>query len=381
MEYAEFFRDVSEVADATNSPQYSLIKSLFDEKEYERVLHMVEYSKCSDVDILSLCLLSEIFLLEKTSHKSSDSLLKNAEDVYSRFSNDGIINFLYAKLLLRAGGVFEFGLEVLLKSIRLCSWNWEAWLELSRIVDDDSAVQIYQQYECYKFYMYERMMYRGEYKELSFRLLSEHRGWCFKEELLGKCYHEMREFEKAVNVFASLAKNHPFRISGMDVYSNCLFVLERSETLSQLAHHWMRVNPNSFETSVIAGNYFSLKSQHEKAATFFKRAVTFNPHSVNALILLGHELVELRNPSAALAVYQQAACKNTTSNRGWHAMGQLFELINQHAFAVYYYEKAAKNDPSDSRIYKALASCYTKLNRSEQANACLQKIKLSTNKE
>ena len=139
----------------------------------------------------------------------------------------------------------------------------------------------------------------------------------------------------------------------------------------------MNVNPNAAETCVITGNYFSLKSEHEKAAVLFKKATCVDPSNVHAWLLLGHELIELRNPSAALSVYQEALSRSTDrdkDSRPWHAIGQLFELINQQAFAVFYYEKAAAIDSADSRIWKALASCYTKINRPEEANKCQSKL-------
>ena len=125
------------------------------------------------------------------------------------------------------------------------------------------------------------------------------------------------------------------------------------------------------------GNHFSLKGDHEKAALFFKRATIVDPVNINAWLLLGHELVELRNPSAAFAAYQQAAqCPNASRDmRPWYAMGQLFELINQMAFAVFYHNKAIQVQPKDPRIWKALAGCYLKLNRAEESQYCNGKVK------
>lgn len=96
---------------------------------------------------------------------------------------------------------------------------------------------------------------------------------------------------------------------------------------------------------------------------------------MNAWLLLGHELIELRNPSAAFAAYQEATKRAPRDMRPWYAMGQMFELINQFAFAVFYLNKAAAVDAKDLRVWRALSNCYVKLNRLDESNACVLKIK------
>ena len=106
-----------------------------------------------------------------------------------------------------------------------------------------------------------------------------------------------------------------------------------------------------------------------------------DPQSINAWLLLGHELIELRNPSAAFAAYQQAAQCPAAGNdmRPWYAMGQMFELINQMSFAVFYHNKAVQIQPKDPRIWRALSGCYLKLNRLEESSFCNSKIKALSN--
>ena len=129
------------------------------------------------------------------------------------------------------------------------------------------------------------------------------------------------------------------------------------------------------------GNNYSLKGDHERAAMFFKRATTVDSKNVNAWLLLGHELIELRNPSAAFAAYQKAAQCPSASNdmRPWYAMGQLFELINQMAFAVFYHNKAIQIQPKDPRVWKALSGCYLKLNRVDESSFCNSKVQALSN--
>jgi anaphase-promoting complex subunit 8 len=54
------------------------------------------------------------------------------------------------------------------------------------------------------------------------------------------------------------------------------------------------------------GNYYSLRSQHEKAVLYFQRALKLNPNYLAAWTLMGHEYMELKHTSAAIQAYRQA---------------------------------------------------------------------------
>ena len=53
-----------------------------------------------------------------------------------------------------------------------------------------------------------------------------------------------------------------------------------------------------------SGNYYSLRSQHEKAALYFQRALKLNPRYLGAWTLMGHEYMEMKNTSAAIQAYR-----------------------------------------------------------------------------
>lgn len=61
----------------------------------------------------------------------------------------------------------------------------------------------------------------------------------------------------------------------------------------------------------ILGNYYSLRSQHEKAVLYFQRALKISPTYLCAWTLMGHEYMELKNTSAAIQAYRQAVGKCT----------------------------------------------------------------------
>ena len=386
------------------------VKSYFDANEFERVIDIIEPSSILEKEIASMWLLSGILCLQKSRQdstrfqftsasstsksKTSQAINKDnasvdwarfeehAASLHSKFSNDSIICFLYALLLrLRESsspGGFDHVQDLLVTAIKLNQYNWAAWLELSCLsipahIDDQlKLMELYQYYSIEKSTREKSSL--NETLATLRNLRNQFPDWNYISVKLGTLLHDQREFKESATIFAASRNRDKFSIAGMDVYSNCLYVNEQLSDLSDLAHFWISTNPNACETNVIAGNYFSLKSDHEKASLFFKRATVIDPKNTNAWLLLGHELIELRNPSAALAAYKSAIESDSNDPRCWYSIGQLFELINQHAFAVYYHNKALEIDATDSRILRALSSCYEKLGRSDEASKCDKKV-------
>ena len=397
----------STLCSQAKSPAYMKIKSLFDSREYDRIAYSVKPGdNQDDKEVLSLEVLASHLCLQKKVQSADGSsslqtskqkhvkptvdyldgekrrLCKLADSAHERYGNDSVLTYLRAVVYQMFGLCPDptFVEELLVRSIKLNQWNWAAWLELAQLNSPNSTELegSISNFELYRFFKLEQYRAQKQFSELLSGLRSlKLKDWSYLDELEGLCWHELRDFPKAVLSFDRIIKRDPYYIGGMDVLSNCFFVLERSTELSQLATHWLAANPNAVETNVIVGNYYSLKSQHEKASLYFKRATLVAPSNANAWLLLGHELIELRNPSAALAAYQRAAqCPGSAKDlRPWYAMGQLFELINQFAFAVYYHNRAVQIDDSDARVWQALSTCYLKLNRLDESHECGLKAK------
>lgn len=169
------------------------------------------------------------------------------------------------------------------------------------------------------------------------------------------------------------------------------------------------------------GNYYSLRSQHEKAALYFQRALKLNPRCLGAWTLMGHEYMEMKNTSAAIQAYRSAwkwnqrlfleefllssqlffsfpyfrhAIEvNKRDYRAWYGLGQTYEILRMPFYCLYYYRKAHQlryvekkkvliqkqfcksffenvccvYRPNDSRMLVALGESYEKL--SQQAEA------------
>ena len=122
-------------------------------------------------------------------------------------------------------------------------------------------------------------------------------------------FYHAREFDEAEAVFDSIVKEDPHRLDCLDHYSNILYVMERRPKLgfiAQLASGTDKFRP---ETCCVVGNYYSLKSEHEKAVMYFRRALTLDRTFLSAWTLMGHEYVEMKNTHAAIEAYRRAVGK------------------------------------------------------------------------
>ena len=121
----------------------------------------------------------------------------------------------------------------------------------------------------------------------------------------------------------------PHRVDDIDIYSNILYVTENRLKLSRLARDFLELDKDRPEvcclvgtsfflhtallkTTKLLGNHYSLRSEHEKAIRYFKRATELDRTYLSAWTLMGHEYVEMKNSHAAIEAYRRAvgACSS-----------------------------------------------------------------------
>jgi anaphase-promoting complex subunit 8 len=168
----------------------------------------------------------------------------------------------------------------------------------------------------------------------------------------------LRAFDAAASAFESIARAEPFRLEGMDTYSNILYVKEATAALSGLAHDAVATDKYRPETCCIVGNYYSLKGAHDKAVLYFRRALKLNPAYLSAWTLMGHEYVEMKNLGAAVEAYRAAVALSPRDYRAWYGLGQTYELLGLPLYALHYYGRAAALRPGDARMWCAIGQCY-----------------------
>ena len=127
------------------------------------------------------------------------------------------------------------------------------------------------------------------------------------------------------------------------------------------------------ETCCVVGNYYALKSEHEKAVMYFRRALTLDRNFLAAWTLMGHEYVEMKNTHAAIESYRRAVDVNRKDYRAWYGLGQTYEVLEMHLYALFYYQRAASLRPYDPKMWQAVGSCYDKVDRPMQSIKAYQR--------
>lgn len=179
-------------------------------------------------------------------------------------------------------------------------------------------------------------------------------------------YHN-KEFEEAESLFSSLIQQDPHRIDALDHYSNILYVLGNRPKLAFLAQLATATDKFRPETCCVVGNYYSLKSEHEKAVMYFRRALTLDRSFTSAWTLMGHEYVEMKNTHAAIESYRRAVDVNRKDYRAWYGLGQTYEMLEMHYYALFYHQRAASLRPYDPKMWQAVGSCFGKMERPTEA--------------
>lgn len=121
------------------------------------------------------------------------------------------------------------------------------------------------------------------------------------------------------------------------------------------------------ETCCVVGNYYSLKSEHEKAVMYFRRALTLDRNFLSAWTLMGHEYIEMKNTHAAIESYRRAVDVNRKDYRAWYGLGQAYEVLDMCFYALYYYQRTAALKPYDPKMWQAVGTCYAKMNQIPQS--------------
>lgn len=281
---------------------------------------------------------------------------------------------VYSKLLVKLGKT-ETARRSLLTAIHLEPLNWPAWDLLATLIIDkqhlkslDAEIPI--NWTRWFFYgsVYMKLQMFEEAYDLYLNVISKFfPNSAYVISQLAVAQNELRDIEAAVDNFKKVRSIDPYRLDDMDVYSNALYVSQRRYELASLAHTANEIEPFRYETCFCLANFYSLRAQHDKAATYFARALKLDPTNVSAWVLMGHEYMEMKKTEDAIKAYRSAINLDRTDPRAWYGLGQLYEILKLPNISLDNYLEAHKLKPHDSRITIALADSYEKLEWYDQA--------------
>jgi len=370
---------------------FTLAKSYFDLKEYDRAaffargltsplgrfLHL--YSRYMSAEKKRLDDLTDTVVSPDSAQLAA---LRQLRVELAALQAEGALDayglYVYG-VVLRKLGLAELAAPALVEAIGREPGHWGAWLELSCLVtsrDKLAALQLPDHWCRHIFLAHTYLELQQNEQAVEIYIGLNKAGLGQSTYLMAQvaiAFHNMRQVDQAVTYFKQLGEVDPYRLDNLDTYSNLLYVKEQRVELAHLAHRTNMVDKYRTETCCVIGNYYSLRSQHEKAVVYFQRALKLNPGYLSALTLMGHEYMEMKNTHAAIQSYRQAIEVNRRDYRAWYGLGQTYEILKMPFYCLYYYKQAQELRPADSRMLVALGESYEKLEKTQDAMKCFWK--------
>lgn len=284
--------------------------------------------------------------------------------------SQGWLEYLYGLVLAKSKNE-ELALQYLIDSVKLCPYNWGAWQEMSDLFATPEDFQqvsprLPTNIPAFIFQIYApQELYQTSQQIHSFltQVMEVFPNSAFLQTQRALLFYHSKAYEDAEQIFSDLLIANPHRIDSMDNYSNVLYVLENRPKLAFLAQLAMATDKFRPETCCVIGNYYSSKSEHEKAVIYFRRALTLDRKFLSAWTLMGHEFMEMRNTHAAIESYRRAVDVNRKDYRAWYGLGQTYEVLEMHSYAIFYYQRAAALRPYDPKMWHALGACFGKIGK------------------
>ncbi|ANB15875.1 anaphase promoting complex subunit CDC23 [Sugiyamaella lignohabitans] len=303
-----------------------------------------------------------------------DSILTELEGSVNGSIMDPFLLYIMA-IVHREQKNNKLAIERLIESLKRFPYNWSAWEELlcciptiDELSDIAPRLPAHLMTKIFLVYAQQELFQQDPQVDAlleSLRLIFPNFLFLAVQEALFN-YHSLN-YNESEEQFQEILTKDPYRLDGMDIYSNILYVMERGPKLAflaQLANNTDKFRP---ETCCIMGNYYSLKSQHEKAVIYYQRALLLDRNCLSAWTLMGHEFIELKNTHAAIESYRRAVDASNKDYRAWYGLGQAYEVLDMHYYSLYYYQRAAALKPMDVRMWIALGHCFDKLERYDEA--------------
>ncbi|KAJ1901301.1 anaphase-promoting complex component apc8 [Kickxella alabastrina] len=381
--------------DALEQDKVALAKCLFDMREFDRAAYGLQ--DCVGPRAQFIRLYSQYMSRERRVCDSggsmdsegrgrlrvageADSDLVAIRDELEASNSDGDLDAFGQYLLgmvLKTLGQRPAAREACLRSVRAFEFNWSAWLLLESCIDQREPIdrlggELPDGWMRHAFLAHLLLEVFGSSSNSSsgggnngdaFSMHCQVLEQLFPQSpfvigLRAVRHYNMREFEEARSLFATLQGLDPYRLDLADIHSNILYVMEDRARLGELAHRCSDLDRFRPETCCVIGNYYSLRREHEKAVGYFQRALQLDRNYLAAWTLMGHEFIEMKNTAAAIDAYRHAVDVDDRDYRAWYGLGQTYEMLNMPHYALNYYMRAATLRPYDSRMWCALANCY-----------------------
>lgn len=195
----------------------------------------------------------------------------------------------------------------------------------------------------------------------------QHHNSPWVQSLIAVAHHELAEYEAAAKHFGIVRAAQPLRTEYLDIYSTCLWHLQREVELSALARELVSRDRRCATAWLVAGNCFSLHKEHDTAVRFFRRAVQLQPDRPYSHTLLGHEYVATEETDKALACFRSAVRLDPRHYNAWFGIATVYSKQERFRLAEVHFRKALAIHPDSGVLLCHLGVVLVALGQSKRA--------------
>ncbi|KAK8769574.1 hypothetical protein V5799_013963 [Amblyomma americanum] len=191
---------------------------------------------------------------------------------------------------------------------------------------------------------------------------------------LGEAYYHMGDYANAMTTFERMHSLDPHLLRGMDIYAALLAKEKKVKELESLSSQLMLVNSKSPEPWIVMAYLCYITKKNNRAIYFSQKACTLSPRHVEALLLKGTVLLELRKLHEAIAHFGEVFKVAPYRHEAYKGMVDCYlaQLRNNDAAAIA--SNACKHLGHTPRALTLYASVLMKSPVTlEKAKVCLEK--------
>jgi anaphase-promoting complex subunit 3 len=175
------------------------------------------------------------------------------------------------------------------------------------------------------------------------------------QQLLGKAYLEVNNYNASLIAFREMMRLEPFRLTGIELMSSALWQLKKDKELCSLAQKVVEIDRYSPQTWCVVGNCFSLQRDPDMALRFFKRAIQIEPNFVYAHTLCGHEYVHNEDFDKAILCYRRSLMLSDRHYYAWYGLGSIYMRQEKFDMAEAHFRRALEINAASSVLSCFLA--------------------------
>uniref|UniRef100_A0A8C9EN85 Cell division cycle 23 n=1 Tax=Pavo cristatus TaxID=9049 RepID=A0A8C9EN85_PAVCR len=368
--------------DARDLDAYTLAKSYFDLKEYDRAAYFLR--GCKSQKAYFLYMYSRYLSGEKKKDDETvDSLgplekgqVKNEalRELRVELSKkhkaqelDGFGLYLYG-VVLRKLDLAKEAIDVFVEATHVLPLHWGAWLELCNLITDKEMLKFLSlpdtwMKEFFLAHIYTELQLIEEALQKYQSLIDA--GFSKSTYIISQiavAYHNIRDIDKALSIFNELRKQDPYRIENMDTFSNLLYVRSMKPELSYLAHNLCEIDKYRVETCCVIGEsqpfYMFLLCCLQAVGSNFSNRICIQ------------ELNWGRKTNINTIWFGELLFYRPNDSRMLVALGECYEKLNQLVEAKKCYWRAYAVGDVEKMALVKLAKLHEQLNESEQAAQC-----------